>query len=131
MSTENDNVNGLQRQVEQVIQAVTGANSNSQDRDLILRVIQEVVTRRSEQEQLAKQVRSLQDKLAEARTTIAKLTADNTELRQQRADYSRALTALLPPVEPISEQEFEDLKANGVTLEEAIKDIERSHGRYS
>src|SRR5262249_54315825 len=122
--------------LDQVVKALTDNGLDDSGKELLNSVARDLLDRKAECDRLREQLARVQAELDEARRTAAALVGHIEKFREEKADlveerdqYLRSLHALMPKT-PITftEQELEDLRSNGVSLEDLIKELEGTRG---
>ena len=132
MSDTTDRANVSGNGLTHLAKRLTEARIEESDRELIVRVIADLLASGEERTRLLGQVERLRVEVAEANGTLAELRdrlqlleKERAQLTSERDAYLRAIYGLLPPPEsPFTEEELSTLIHNGLSLEETIKELE-------
>src|SRR5262245_20819816 len=125
MSDTNDVADDSRNGMTQIAKRLTEARIEERDRELIARVVTELLASGEERTRLLGQIDQLRAELAEARSRILQLEKERTELASERDVYLRAIYGLLPkPESAFTEEELSSLIHTGLSLEETIKELE-------
>jgi hypothetical protein len=70
-------------------------------------------------------IMQLQNELDSEQRKSESLLRANEELATECAQYKRTILAMIPPGEPFTEDEINNLLVNGVTFEKVLLDLEK------
>src|SRR5262245_27857820 len=129
MSDTNDVADDSRNGMTQIAKRLTEARIEERDRELIARVVTELLASGEERTRLLGQIDQLRAELAEARSSILQLEKERAEAASERDVYLRAVYGLLPkPESPFTEEELSSLIHSGLSFDDIIKDLEKLKG---
>jgi len=108
-----------------IAKQLTEARIEDRDRELITRVVTDLLASGEERSRLLGEINQLCGELAELRSRVSQLENEKAKVTSERDVYLRAVYGLLPkPESPFTEEELSELIHHGIPLEETIRELE-------
>jgi len=108
-----------------IAKQLTEARIEDRDRELITRVVTDLLASGEERSRLLGEIDQLRAELAELRSRVSQLEKEKAEAMSNRDAYLRAVYGLLPkPEASFTEAELSELIDHGIPLEETIRELE-------